>query len=56
MKISAKCYACAYCQQCNKEQEEKCRNLGYILFTTETQKLMCDLMGCNDEVNNNDME
>ena len=30
----------------NKEQEEKCKKLDYILFTTEEQKKMCDLMGC----------
>lgn len=44
MKQNAKCYICAYCQQCNKEQEEKCKSKDYILFTTEEQKKMCDLM------------
>jgi hypothetical protein len=48
LKQNAKCYICAYCQQCNKEQEEKCKKLDYILFTTEEQKKMCDLMGCGE--------
>lgn len=48
MKQNAKCYICAYCQQCNKEQEEKCKKLNYVLFTTAEQKQMCDLMGCNE--------
>ena len=44
MKSSTRCYICAYCQQCDKEQEEKCKEQDYILFTTEEQKKMCDLM------------
>ena len=38
MKLNPRCYACVYCQQCDKEQEEKCRNLKYALFTTEEDK------------------
>lgn len=48
MKQNAKCYICVYCQQCDKIQEEKCKNLDYVLFTTEEQKKMCDLMGCGE--------
>jgi hypothetical protein len=44
MKLNPKCYACVYCQQCDKEQEQKCRKLNYALFTTEEQKQMCELM------------
>ena len=49
MKLSAKCYACIYCKQCDKEQELKCRDMNYALFTTDADKKMCDLMGCGDE-------
>ena len=48
MKNSPKCYACAYCQMCDKENELKCASKNYILFTTEEQKKMCDLMGCGE--------
>ena len=44
MKQCAKCYACVYCQMCDKENEEKCASQHYILFTTEQQAQMCDLM------------
>jgi hypothetical protein len=44
MKPIAKCYICVYCQQCDKKQQEKCKSLNYILFTTDEQKKMCDLM------------
>lgn len=51
MKKSVKCYICVHCRQCDKEQEKKCRELKYILFTTEEQSQLCDLMGCggNDD-------
>ena len=48
MKQNAKCYICVYCQECDKVQELKCRNMNYALFTTEEQKRMCDLMGCGE--------
>ena len=53
MKISPRCYACAYCQTCDKEQELKCANENYILFTTEEQKTLCDLI-CGEIENNED--
>lgn len=53
MKNSPRCYACVYCQTCDKEQELKCLEQNYILFTTKEEKEMCDLMGCVDET---DME
>ena len=46
MKQNSRCYGCVYCQTCDKEQEQKCANEHYILFTTETQAKMCELMGC----------
>lgn len=48
LRSNPKCYICAYCQQCDKEQEEKCKKLNYVLFATAEQKKMCDLMGCNE--------
>ena len=44
MKISARCYGCVYCQMCDKEQELKCANEHYILFTTKEDEMLCDLM------------
>ena len=52
IKQNLRCYACIYCSTCDKEQEEKCTNEHYILFTTEEQKTLCDLM-CG-EVENDD--
>ena len=49
MKISTKCYLCIYCRQCDINQEMKCREMDYALFTTEADKEMCDLMGCGNE-------
>ena len=53
MKQNSRCYGCIYCQTCDKEQELKCANEHYILFTTEEQAKMCELMGCY-EVEDND--
>ena len=53
MKQNSRCYGCVYCQTCDKEQEQKCANEHYILFTTEQQARMCELMGCY-EVEEND--
>ena len=53
MKMCARCYACVYCQTCDKEQEQKCANENYILFTTEEQKALCDLI-CGEIENNED--
>lgn len=44
MRLNPKCYACTYFKQCDKEQEMKCRELNYILFTTEEQSQLCDIM------------
>ena len=44
MKQNSRCYGCVYCQTCDKEQEQKCANEHYILFTTEAQAKMCELM------------
>lgn len=44
MKNSPRCYACVYCQMCDKEQEQKCASQHYIMFTTEEQAKLCDLM------------
>ena len=44
MKLNPKCYICVYCQQCDKLQEERCRNMDYVLFTTEEQKELCEIM------------
>lgn len=44
LRENLRCYACAYCQICSKEQEIKCASRDYILFTTEEQKELCDLM------------
>ena len=50
MKQNPQCYICVHCQQCDKIQEAKCKELNYILFTTEEQSQLCDLMGCYEEV------
>lgn len=44
MKMNPQCYICVHCRQCDKEQEMKCRELNYILFTTEEQNQLCDIM------------
>lgn len=44
MKNCARCYACVYCQTCDKENELKCASQHYIMFTTEEQAKLCDLM------------
>lgn len=48
MKKSIKCYICIYCQNCSKEQEERCSKMDYALFTTEDDIRMCEPMGCGD--------
>lgn len=54
MKISPKCYACVYCQTCDKKNEERCASQNYIMFTTEEQKELCDLMCGNGEIEDDD--
>lgn len=44
MKENPKCYMCIYCRQCDKEQEKKCKELKYILFATEEDEKLCNLM------------
>jgi hypothetical protein len=44
MKKSIKCYICIYCQNCSKEQEERCAKMDYALFTTEDDKKLCELI------------
>lgn len=44
MKQNSRCYGCVYCQTCDKEQERYCASEHYIMFTTEVQKELCDLM------------
>jgi hypothetical protein len=56
MKKCAKCYACVYCQTCDEANEKLCASKDYILFTTEKQKELCDLL-CGeiaDEYGHND--
>ena len=53
MKKNSRCYGCVYCQTCDKEQEQKCANEHYILFTTEKQKELCDLICGEIEDNDN---
>ena len=52
MKMCSRCYGCVYCQMCDKEQEEKCASQNYIMFTTDAQKELCDLI-CG-EIENDD--
>lgn len=44
MKMNPQCYICVHCRQCDKEQEKKCREMKYILFTTEAESQLCDIM------------
>ncbi len=44
MKMNSICYGCVYCQTCDKENEKRCASQNYIMFTTEEQKELCDLM------------
>ena len=53
MKNSPRCYGCVYCQMCDKENELKCASQHYIMFTTEEQAELCDLM-CNNSEEEND--
>jgi len=46
MKQNSRCYGCVFCQSCDKKNEEKCASQNYIMFTTEEQTKMCELMGC----------
>lgn len=48
MKQNSHCYGCVYCQTCDKENEEKCSKQNYILFTTDAQMELCELMGCGE--------
>lgn len=44
MKKNFKCYICAYCKECDEVLEEKCKSLDYVLFCTEEEREMCQLM------------
>ena len=50
MKNLPRCYACVYCQTCDKENELKCASQHYIMFTTKEQAELCDLMCGEAEV------
>ena len=50
MKMNSRCYGCVFCQSCDKENEEKCASQHYIMFTTEEQAELCDLMCGEAEV------
>ena len=52
MKSNIKCYICVFCQTCDKEQEEKCKQNNYMLLTTKQDKELCDLM-CGEPQNEN---
>ena len=54
MKKNANCYGCIYCQTCDKENELKCESRNYILFTTEEDKKLCDLMCGKVEIDDED--
>lgn len=56
MKENVKCYICIYCQNCNKEQEQKCSKMNYALFTTEDDKKLCDLMCGTGEDDDGNLE
>ena len=53
MKMNSRCYGCVYCQTCDKENEEECASQNYIMFTTEEQKELCNLMRGEVEDDNN---
>ena len=53
MKRNAKCYGCIYCQTCDKKHEQYCESQHYILFTTDAQKELCDLICGEIEDDNN---
>ena len=44
MKQNLRCYACVYCLTCDEEQEKKCANENYMLFTTKDDVRLCELM------------
>lgn len=54
MKMNSRCYGCVFCQSCDKENEEKCASQHYIMFTTEEQKELCDLICGNGEIEDDD--
>ena len=55
MKKSVICYMCAWCRQCDKENEKKCTEMNYALFATEQEKEMCDLMCGEVEEDENEL-
>lgn len=44
MRENIKCYACVWFKQCDKELEEKCKERDYILYATQKDKELCDIM------------
>ena len=54
MKNNFRCYACVYCLTCDKENEEKCANMHYALFTTKEDVELCNLMCGEPQEENED--
>lgn len=44
MKKNPMCYGCIYCQKCDKDQEEKCASMDYVLYTTKEDRMYCDMI------------
>ena len=44
MKKNFKCYSCVYCRECDECLEKKCQEMDYVLYTTEKDKELCDMM------------
>lgn len=46
MRQNPKCYGCGFFKECeeNREIMKKCTNNDYVLFCTEQEKELCDIM------------
>lgn len=46
MMQNAKCYGCAFFKECKKNEEymNRCIEHGYILYCTQADKDLCDMM------------
>lgn len=49
MRENFKCYACCWFKYCDENTMKKCIGEDYVLYSTEEQKDLCDLMCPNEE-------
>lgn len=44
MKQNVKCYSCVFCRLCDENIEKRCSEDNYLLYTTQEDKKLCDLL------------